>query len=265
MRFYMLGWQDCLNFAASRLKIGPHCVICARRGMVGAAGSGLGTDDIDLCEDCESLLRRCVHADPTGRISHLCLVCGAELPGAVSTGSSCCDLDTNPFLRIVAPYRYEFPVDRMVHALKYRDQRPLARVLGSLLADAVCASRPAGASLPSLLVPVPLHASRLHARGFNQSADIARWCARTLGLDSGAQAAVREFDTGSLAGLSRLERQHRILGAFRADAGVAGRQVAIVDDVLTTGSTARELARELYDTGAVSVELWVLARTSSAR
>ena len=75
----------------------------------------------------------------------------------------------------------------------------------------------------------------------------------------------RIVDTGSLAGLTRQERQLKILGAFRADNTLVGLNVAIVDDVLTTGSSARELARELYDSGVASVELRELARTSSNR
>lgn len=256
MRFYPPDWRRWPESALQRLNFGSQCVICAR-----ASGPG-----IDLCDDCESLLQRCVIVDSSGYVSALCLCCGAELAGrAGELSCTLCPGVSTPFARIVAPYRYDFPVDRLIHALKYRDERVLARVLGTLLARAVTRQTTAGQSLPSQLVPVPLHISRQRQRGYNQSADIARWCARDLGIESRSRAATRECDTGSLAGLSRAERQYRILGAFRAQEQVAGKHVAIVDDVLTTGSTARELARELYDTGAASVELWVLARTSSSR
>lgn len=263
MRFSIPSLQQWSNSALQCLNIGSHCVICARKG-----GSG-----IDLCDDCESLLQRCFVEDPAGNLSGLCLCCGAELTAVQDSQSGlssllpchACPGSSTPFTRIVAPYRYEFPVDRLIQSLKYRDQRVLARVFGTLLARTVRRSRPAGRALPAQLIPVPLHASRLRQRGYNQSAEIARWCARALGIEHRSRAAIREHDTGSLAGLSRAERQYRILGAFRAQEQVADRHVAIVDDVLTTGSTARELARELYDTGAASVELWVLARTSSSR
>lgn len=263
MHFSMASLPQWSKTALRRLNIGSQCAICARAG-----GNGL-----DLCDDCESLLQPCVIEEPVGYVSGLCLNCGAELTGVprkqiAPAGTLCCPdcagLDS-PFSRIVAPYRYAFPVDRLIQALKYSDQRVLARVFGTLLARTVRRQRLPGQPLPEQLMPVPLHASRLRQRGYNQSADIARWCARELGIQSRARAVAREYDTGSLAGLSRAERQHRILGAFRAQDQVAGRHVAIVDDVLTTGSTARELARELYDTGAASVELWVLARTSSSR
>jgi len=119
--------------------------------------------------------------------------------------------------------------------------------------------------LPEILLPMPLHPDRLQQRGFNQARDIAMWCGKRLDLPVPASQVSRIVDTGSLAGLNRQERRLRILGAFRACDALAGRRVAIVDDVLTTGASARELAREIYDSGAESVELWVLARTSSNR
>ena len=256
MRFYHAFWRIFQQTELARLKIGFHCVIC------GATGSS----DCDLCDGCESLLQRCQHTDRAGVCSRLCIACGREYFGLrAKQRAQCaeCQGRKGPFSAIVAPYRYAFPLEHLVAAMKYRDQRNLARPLGTLLARAVVCSR--DAPLPSLLVPVPLHRTRLQHRGYNQAADIARWCAHELGLTYSATAVHRQVDTGSLAGLSRAERQHQIIGAFRAGNRVAGQHVAIVDDVLTTGSTARELARELYDTGAEEVELWVLARTSSSR
>lgn len=165
--------------------------------------------------------------------------------------------------RIVVPFRYAYPVDRLIKRIKYREDRQLTRVLGSLLADTVELHN--SDMLPQVLLPMPMHSSRLRHRGFNQANDIAHWCGKRLGLPVAANQVSRIVDTGSLAGLNRHERQLRILGAFRAADALAGKRVAIVDDVLTTGSSARELAREIYDSGAASVELWVLARTSSTR
>ncbi|ASJ76586.1 ComF family protein [Granulosicoccus antarcticus] len=255
MRFSTPDWQGWSKSAFKRLNIDTQCVICARQGR----------DFLDLCDDCESQMQHCLHTDASGYTSRLCLACGVLLSGTGDQICGNCNDSSSPFLRIVAPYRYEFPLDRLLHAFKYRNQRVLGRIFGVLLANSVRAVTPEGMALPVRLIPVPLHASRHQERGYNQSADIARWCARDLGLCTGNQVVTREFDTGSLAGLNRVERQLRILGAFRAHHSVAGQHLAIVDDVLTTGSTARELARELYDRGALSVELWVLARTSRER
>lgn len=255
MHFYMPEWQGLAKNLQNRLFIDAECVICARTGR----------HSLDLCDDCRSLLQQCLHTDPSGYVSHLCLTCGEELAGAGFELCDECSPRSSAFTRIVAPYRYAFPLDRLLHSQKYGDKRVLGRIFGVLLANSVKAVTQAGMALPSRLIPVPLHADRRQMRGYNQSADMARWCAHELGLQSSSQAVSRVVDTGSLAGLSRAERQYRILGAFQADDSVAGQHLAIIDDVLTTGSTARELARELYDTGAASVELWVLARTSRSR
>lgn len=264
-------WPDLLPHC---LKIDACCSICARKGDTG----------IDLCVDCESLLERLVHTDEWGITTGLCLNCGDEqliTPaecGSRQVGdgdqprldacyaSVCEDCAVAPaFLtRILAPYRYEFPMDQLIRQMKYRENRQLARVLGSLLARYVLQAH-ANVPLPQMLIPVPLNRHRQIQRGFNQARDIASWCAKDLGIPVASHCVSRLVDTESLAGLSRAERQHRILGAFQATAAVNERHVAIVDDVLTTGSTARELARELYDTGASKVELWVLARTSRSR
>lgn len=270
MRIYTSGQPKWMHFLTNSLKIDTYCALCGRRG----------TPQRDLCSACESLLvpRYCNH--PDGQATFLCLLCGQPVqvdtdhtevllnrccpqsPGGPSTQyCEVCHANSSPFLRVLAPYRYTFPIDHVIRRLKYGNRRQLARVLGSLLAQAAKAE----ASLPDVLMPVPLFAGRQRRRGYNQAADIARWCGAELGIATRSDWVARIEDTGSLAGLSRAEREHRIIGAFRACEAVRGQRLALVDDVLTTGSTARELARELYDSGARSVELWVLARTSSDR
>lgn len=277
MSIYSAWMRKNPKFAAIWQKIGGYCSICSRNSCRG----------LDLCVHCEGLLLRLCHTDNSGHTTRVCIGCGswiplfkqpanADFPNSVDSEQApnpsavahkLCNAcqKTPPLLsRVVAPYRYAFPLDRMIQNMKYREQRSTARVLGILLSREV-ARQINTADLPDMLIPVPMHRRRELKRGFNQAADIARWCARELELPHSSRWASRLADTDSLAGLSRTERQHRILGAFRASPAVSGQRVAIVDDVLTTGSTARELARELYDTGARSVELWALARTSSDR
>lgn len=272
------NWAN-LSLAVSKcLTIGTYCTLCARPAMPG----------VDLCTSCLGLFRACRYTDRNTHTTVLCPGCGLEqveppecAAGAKLPASGACQHDilvtsslghycagcktmAGQFLtRIVAPYRYAYPVDRLVKRIKYREERQLTRVLGHLLAEEVLQH---GADrLPSTILPMPLHPSRLRHRGFNQAADIAGWCGKHIGLTVAENQLSRIVDTGSLAGLNRQERQLRILGAFRATGDLEGKRVAIVDDVLTTGASARELAREIYDSGAESVELWVLARTSSER
>ena len=278
------------NIVPQCLRFDTYCTLCARPGQ----------PEIDLCSACQAQLKTRLHTDGCGIRTILCAGCGEEFTlgeaGYQKTGHSdghcispdsylfqatvcqqseaalsdiadfCNDCVSGPgrlFGRILVPYRYTFPIDKLIKRLKYRNDRQLARVLGTLLAISARSTREL--ALPDLLLPMPLHGLRQRERGFNQAQDIARWCGHYLGIEMSATLASRWVDTGSLAGLSRAERQHRILGAFRASDTLLNKHVAIVDDVLTTGASARELAREIYDSGAASVELWVLARTSRLR
>jgi ComF family protein len=165
-----------------------------------------------------------------------------------------------PWACLVAPYRYAFPVDHCVRALKFHGQLEYGRVLGTLIAEA---RRARGAPLPALVVPVPLHASRYRERGFNQAAVIARFAARGLGIPLASRALERVRATAEQSHLPAAARAVNVAGAFRASTPLVGQRVALVDDVLTTGSTATAAASALREAGAVEVELWVAARPGS--
>jgi len=108
---------------------------------------------------------------------------------------------------------------------------------------------------------MPLHRSRLVERGFNQSLEIARVAARLLDLQLAEPALHRVRATAPQVGLGRRERAGNLRGAFAADGQlVAGRTVVLVDDVVTTGSTATEAARTLTAAGARAVQIWAAAR-----
>ena len=114
-------------------------------------------------------------------------------------------------------------------------------------------------------LPVPLSARRLSERGYNQSWELAQRIARQLRLPAQADLLQRPQDTRHQADLDRAERRRNLHGAFMVDprrrALLQGRRVALVDDVMTTGATAREAAATLLRSGAAAVEVWALART----
>jgi len=113
-----------------------------------------------------------------------------------------------------------------------------------------------------IIVPVPLHRSRLWRRGFNQSALVASELSRRLGIPFSALALQRTRRTPALKGMSALQRRKAVAGAFRVrdKETVAGRTIILIDDVLTTGSTAEACARALKKAGAARVELVSWAR-----
>jgi ComF family protein len=167
-----------------------------------------------------------------------------------------------PVRRTCAPFAYAWPLDHLVHALKYRGQLATARVLGTLLAGWL-----AGRGLQhevDVIVPVPLHPERHAERGFNQSAEIARQLARGLGLPVAESLASRRRVTPPQVGLHLEERRRNLAGAFVAG-GAAGLRVAIVDDVTTTGTTLQELAGALVQAGATAVDAWCVARADRGR
>jgi ComF family protein len=148
----------------------------------------------------------------------------------------------------------------VIHELKYRGRRRVAgRLARALLED----ERVRGLVAEShVLVPVPLHPRRMRERGFNQAALIARELGRRTGRPCGDRALVRREDTVPQAGLTAAARRRNVARAFavRRRGLVAGRIVALVDDVFTTGATAYACARVLREAGAREVRLLSVAR-----
>jgi len=182
----------------------------------------------------------------------LCAFCHADLPWSERHESGS-----------VVPLRFDYPVDNMIRQLKYHGAIAQARVLGTLLAQAV---RERAAPLPKLLVPVPLHGARLRERGFNQAFALARYAGRLLEVPFARNLARRVRDTPSQTALDPHERRRNVSGAF-ALSGPRARQrllaaghVAIIDDVMTTGSTLAELRSVLLAAGAGQVDVWAVAQ-----
>jgi ComF family protein len=159
-----------------------------------------------------------------------------------------------------APFLYGGQLAVALLRLKYSAAGHLSRPLGRLLAPSL---RAALAARPdSLLVPVPLHPRRLRRRGYNQAALLA---AQAQGgpLPPASRALRRLRPTRSQAGLDRHQRLENLRGAFAATSAVRGRSVLLVDDVMTTGATARACSEALLEAGAAEVRVLVLARAAA--
>ena len=155
---------------------------------------------------------------------------------------------------MIAPLAYDGPVRRLIRDFKFHEQLYAGRALVELLARQFDS-----AGLDALL-PVPLHRTRLVERGFNQSLEISRLLAIELGIPVDRHMLQRVRATDSQAGLSLHGRRNNLLGAFSCHNRHAYRRVAVIDDVITTGSTIDEIARTLRRNGVERIEAWGLAR-----
>ena len=174
------------------------------------------------------------------------------------------------FARAVAYGPYQGRMREAIHALKYDRVRGAARELGSLMALAI-AQMAGEAPAEMLVIPVPLHRAKYAQRGFNQARSLAAEALKSLRkthpawrLQLASKTLMRLRATDSQAGLTPRQRRLNVRGAFTVTdpAAVAMRHVLLVDDILTTGATARAAARALMQAGAASVRVATLARAS---
>jgi ComF family protein len=145
-----------------------------------------------------------------------------------------------------------------VHHFKYRGAVDLDRPLGKLLAAAT--KEPESTPRPDLLVPVPLHKSRMRERTYNQSLLLAKALGKEWRLPVSARLLVRTRATLPQQGLSAQLRRDNMKGAFALSSPLAGERILLIDDVLTTGATANECSRVLLEGGAAEVAVAVLGR-----
>ncbi len=198
----------------------------------------------------------------------LCQACARELPSSASACPRCamagsgnaecgaCIAESPHYDASYAAFTYAYPVDALVQALKYGGQLPLAGWFAQHLHRRIGPARGI-----DLIVPLPLHAARLAERGFNQAAEIAKVLSRLYGIEMDAQLAQRVRDTAPQTALPWRERAGNMRHAFACGRDLAGMNVAVVDDVMTSGATLNELARTLKRSGAARIENWVVART----
>ena len=220
------SFQDCL--------LPRHCRLC----------QAPDPSDRGVCDDCLADLPR---------ITTGCLRCGRSLAAA---GSHCgrCQRHPPAFDRCIALFRYATPLDGLLLQLKFGQAVHLARTFASLFAE-----RLRDQARPDAILPVPLHPARQRERGFNQAIEIARPLARQLGCMLDLDTCVRARATPPQTRLSAGARRRNLRGAFRLTRAPAS-HIALLDDVMTTGSTLNEIAALLRDGGAQRIDVWICAR-----
>jgi ComF family protein len=226
-------WRTALDYL-----LPPRCVLC-----------GLSSTSICICPSCETDLPQ---PDPH------CYQCGLPLGSALDRICGACITNTPPFTRTVYPLQYRFPADRLIQAFKFKRQLAAGRVLSHLLCEYVSAN---DLNHPDQLIPVPLHSLRMAKRGFNQACELGNYVGRILDIPLLTTALRRHRHTQAQSGLSRKQRRKNVRGAFYWHGPIRpGRHIALIDDVMTTGTTVTECTRVLKKAGAKRVDIWVAAR-----
>jgi ComF family protein len=219
----------------------PSCVLCGGQGQ---------PPGLDLCKAC---------ADELPVNSNACERCGDPLAGNVGSATLCgaCLTRRPHFHQTHCAFRYAYPIDHMVRTLKYQGRIVHGRVLGQLLAQSLAAGRKE--PWPQCVVPMPLADERFRDRGYNQAVEIGLPLESLLGVPLRTDLVVRQRQTREQTALSRKERRKNVRGAFAVTGILPATHLAVLDDVVTTGSTANELARILRRAGAKRVEVWAVA------
>jgi len=215
-----------------------NCVFCSA-----AAGGGR------CCDRCNALIRK---------NSIACRRCASPMQSLPAGLCGRCQAHAPPFAVAMAPLLYEFPVDTAIKACKFRRQLFYLPVFGNFLFDAL----EEHFTDVDALVAVPLHRWRHALRGFNQAEELCKFLHRRTGLAVVANVRRRRA-TATQSGLTAEERRKNLRHAFSVRGRLRSRRPLIVDDVMTTGETCKELAKLLLAKGAEKVSVLTIARARS--
>jgi ComF family protein len=226
-----------------RVLLPLRCLLCGGPGQSGR----------DLCDGCAG---DCLPNRPS------CPRCALPLQAAAPLCGECLQREP-PFAAAWAPFRYGHPLDLLEARFKFRSDLAAGRALVQLMIERAVAEAPVR---PALMIPIPLHVSRLRERGYNQTLELAKPLARALGIPLRHDLLVRTRSTPPQTGLDAKARRRNLRGAFalRESARLPD-HIVVFDDVMTTGATLREAARVLVRAGVARVDVWALARAPHRR
>lgn len=217
-----------------------------------------------LCPGCLGDLPWLEHLPYSCRQCALALASPADLCGH-------CLKQPPAFSQSLIPFTYDYPLTPLIYRFKYRRKLAYGKLLGKLLTRHIadCAITRKDWRRPDLLIPSPMHWTRRWQRGFNQAEILSQYLSQTLGIASHSKLVEHRQRTQVQKTLTRRERQKNLRNAFylspKAKTQIQGKRIALVDDVVTTTATMRELSRLLIKAGAKEVQVWALARTMNRR
>ena len=201
-----------------------------------------------VCAECLELLTP---------IGPACYHCALPLPDDDFLVCGHCCKKKPYFHHVIAAYRFEEPLRTLLHEFKYHDGLYLSSFLATLILNAI----PTDAAKTQCLIPVPMHPKRLRQRGFNHAAELAKQLGRALKLPYKLSQCKKIINTVPQVSLNERQRQQNLRNAFLAEP-LPYQHVTLIDDLLTTGSTANELAKILKKQGVARVDVWCCARVT---
>lgn len=217
----------------------PRCVFCFGLGL-----------PYNICSNCQQYL-------PS--LPQKCQQCAQFLPSSPELICGRCLSDPPAFERTFVLFPYLPPIPSLITRLKFKGELANAKVLGELMQAQIPLWYEQIAK-PDLIIPVPLHAQRLAERGFNQALEIAKPISRAFAIPIDAAGVQRKKATRPQSSLNAKERQRNIKNAFITHRDYNGCRIAILDDVMTTGQTVRELSKTLQEKGAKVIHILSCAR-----
>lgn len=186
---------------------------------------------------------------------HRCPVCARATSTPKTCG--CCIKDHPNFASTEVLFNYQYPGNHLIKAFKFKDRPELAYYIAKALSDKLKDA----AQHPEALIPVPLHKHRQRERGYNQSLELASCIGKNLGITVNTTLCQRIINTERQSALPMNTRKNNVKNAFKLNLANSFKHVAIVDDVITTGSTVNEIASLLKKSGCHRVDVWAIAKT----
>ena len=199
-----------------------------------------------ICETCATLFPR---------IENPCQFCSRPLPNAEFCICGECLQKKPAFDRVMTQFHFEEPLRTLLHEFKYKQALHLRSFLTQLMLQAFDKE----AALADCIMPIPLHPKRIQQRGFNQAAELAKLLAKKCAISYNATLCQKITNTAPQVGLNAQERQNNLRHSFIAKPS-SYNYVLLIDDLITTGSTANEMAKVLKKQGVKRVDVWCCAR-----
>lgn len=218
----------------------PDCLLCGSPGEKQSC----------LCKHC---------LDDLPYIDNACSSCGIPLKESHADQCGTCINNPPQNTLAVSVLHYLSPVDYLIQKMKYHNQLEIADLMANLLVNKL---KTTNVDLPELIIPVPLHISRLQQRGYNQAVEIARPVSKALKIPLNLTNCIRKRLTEPQFELRHDQRQSNLKGAFEIVHQISAQHVAVIDDVMTTGSTLNELTKTLKNSGINRVDIWTCSRAT---